>query len=298
MAIFSPCQVFRHIYFVIMNYLAQNLTILREAAGIKPSEIPNRLGIPRTTWNSYEAEKAQPDIDRILVIADFFGVPVTDLLAKDLSKSNLNENQHDSKKQIKSNLKSNPLSNLNTQKFSSSLIVNEPETPYGNKNLEKNNVYDLDSLAAAGVALFISDGDRRKTKPALHFPWLGPGLHIRIGVAGDSMHPTIKDGDKTIATWVDEIGNLREGNAYIILDKEDGLVCKRIYRFHTKNTLEFISDNETYKPYTRHFSDILAIFRIAEVTTTDLRPEMSEFKKELRQLKREMTEIRALLPKK
>ena len=195
-------------------------------------------------------------------------------------------------KEEKGNLNSNLKGNLNYDIGRFSSVVNEPAAHY---DTDRYNVYDLDSLAAAGIALFIADEDKRKTAPTLRLPWLGPGLHIRLGVTGDSMHPTIKDGDKTISTWVDDISNLREGWVHIVLDKEEGLACKRVYRHHTKNTLQFISDNDVYKPYTRHFNDIIAIFRISEVTTTDLRPAMSQIEKEMRILQADMRELRSFM---
>ena len=277
-----------------MNFFVNNITFLREKLGLKKTNMATAIGFPRTTWDSYELGKAEPDIDRILVIADFFGVSVVDLLQIDLSNPDLNEKTEIVKNSPHPDLNPDPLPDLKGKK--KPLPVKPVEANSDNDN-EKNNVYDLDSFAAAGIALFVSERDRRKTKPTLHFPWLGPGVHIRIAVGGDSMHPTIKDQDKTIATWVDDIGNLRQGMVYIILDKDEGLVCKRIYRHHTKNTLEFISDNDLYKPYTRHLQDILAIFRIVEVTTTDLRPEMSEFKRELRQMRQELNQIQLILPK-
>ena len=278
-----------------MNKLSSNLVFLRKTKKITQSEIHAQLGFKANTWSNWENNISEPAIDVILQICEYFGVTTSQIIEDDLAKGNLIIKEDVPKIQAKGNLKGNPKGNLKTYNEEGAGMVMEPILEYKSN---KHNVYDLDSTAAAGVALFIEDKDKRKSAPTLYFPWLGPGLHIRIAIAGDSMHPTVKDGDKTIATWVTDPANIREGNVYVILDKEEGIVCKRIYRHHTRDTLEFVSDNDIYKPYTRHLQDITALFRISEVTTTDLRPGMSQFQTQLRQLQTEMKEIRALIPTK
>jgi hypothetical protein len=80
-------------------------------------------------------------------------------------------------------------------------------------------------------------------EPNLYLPHLGPGVHVRFPISGDSVHSTIKDSDMAVGTLVSDISEIRQGHIYGILDKHDGLVCKRVY-VENKTTLEFVSDNE------------------------------------------------------
>ncbi len=278
----------------------KNLRYLREQKDFTLLEMQAHTGFADTTWQGYESGRSFPKFLDFIKICDYFGLSETVLLHTDLSISDLIKKEEVVKNSTKSDLKSDRNTDLKRYSVGKTGVLNElnePSEEYGSYTTQPRcNVYDLDSLAAAGVALFLSEGDKRKIKPTLSFPWLGPGIHIRIAVAGDSMHPTIKDQDKSIATQLPHISNLREGRVHIIFDKEEGVVCKRLYYGPAKNTLEFVSDNDTYKPYTRGFNDILGIFYIQEVHTTDLRPALSEFQKEFRQMKRDIDQIKSLLP--
>ncbi|MCZ2223321.1 MAG: S24 family peptidase, partial [Chitinophagales bacterium] len=125
-----------------------------------------------------------------------------------------------------------------------------------------------------------------------YMPHLGPGIHIRMKISGDSMHATIKDGDYVIATYQPEpLKTLREGHIYLMIDKDDGVVCKRLYN-SAKNTLELESDNDIYKPYYRKITDILALFRVVEVHTTDLRNYYSDTRREINKIWQEIAKLK------
>ena len=50
------------------------LSELRERKGISQKDIAAELGIDRTTWNKWEKGKAEPSIDMLCMLADYFGV--------------------------------------------------------------------------------------------------------------------------------------------------------------------------------------------------------------------------------
>ena len=82
----------------------------------------------------------------------------------------------------------------------------------------------------------------------------------------------------------DSLGNLqgnpeiKDGQTYIVLTKNDGVVYKRLYREKKKSVEPFLfcSDNKAYSPYTVHTADILEIWsfvcslNIGEYKTHDL----------------------------
>lgn len=69
-----------------MNYFSTNIRFLRNKRGLSQAEMLASLGFPRTTWSSYENGVSQPDIDGLLRIASFFGIPVNELLEEDLAE--------------------------------------------------------------------------------------------------------------------------------------------------------------------------------------------------------------------
>ncbi|WP_190277400.1 LexA family transcriptional regulator [Taibaiella lutea] len=270
----SEIQKNRIIFIVLIsvamlnNYFGSNLKFLRKKTVKSQSDIAILVNKRTTAISSWENNLSQPSFEDLFRLSDFFGIDIGLLLANDLSDESSSKS------------KSNALGNAATDSLT--------EYTY--------NVYDFESKAAAGEALFLLDADRMMREPNLYLPHLGPGLHIRVPISGDSMHSTIKDSDKAVATLVTDISDIRQGYIYAILDKQDGLVCKRVYMENEK-TLELVSDNEIYKPYKRHLKDIVSMFKVREVHSTDLRPYFEDLRKEMRDIRTEMADIRLLMNK-
>jgi transcriptional regulator with XRE-family HTH domain len=59
------------------------------------NEMPELIGVSRVTWSNYENNITQPDIDKLIDIADFFEISVDYLLRTDLSQhTNLLNNSY------------------------------------------------------------------------------------------------------------------------------------------------------------------------------------------------------------
>lgn len=154
-----------------------------------------------------------------------------------------------------------------------------------------NNVYDFETPAAAGSAIILNGIDETKATPNLYLPGLMHGTYIRVPVKGDSMYSTIKDGDKALCVLLhNPKEDLRSGYIYTVIDEEDGLVTKRLYK-EGKENVEFVSDNELYLPYKRKYSSLIAIFKVVEVHTTDLHNYCNDIRRDVRELQKKVQEI-------
>jgi len=250
------------------NHFAQNLKWLRKKNHKSQNDIALIVDKRPTAISSWENNLSEPSFEDLFKISDYFGIKMGDFL-----DSNLDEEQTPVKSDIETVL-----------------------SLHGNKSNIKFNVYDFESKAAAGEALFLMEEDKFNKEPNLQLPYLGPGTHIRVPIGGDSMHSTLKDGDKAVATLINEKSEIRQGYIYIILDKQEGIVCKRIY-LDDEYTLTFVSDNEIYTPYKRHWSDIISIFRVREIHSTDLRPYFTDLRKEMREIRSEMEHLKQVISK-
>ena len=77
-----------------MNVFAKNIEFLRKKRGLSQAGMLAVLDIPRTTWISYENGKSEPDMDRIIKIAAYFKVGVTEIMTLNLSaNTHLIENE-------------------------------------------------------------------------------------------------------------------------------------------------------------------------------------------------------------
>lgn len=156
------------------------------------------------------------------------------------------------------------------------------------------NVYDLNTPAAAGSSQIINDEDRRMMVPNMYIPGMRRDRFIiRVPVKGDSMHATIKDGDRVVALMLEDINDLRPGHIYVIADADDGVVVKRVYR--DGNIIELVSDNEIYPPYKKGLNDIFKFYHVEEVHTTDLRNYYDDVRKEVRDIKQEVEQIQKVI---
>lgn len=103
--------------------------------------------------------------------------------------------------------------------------------------------------AAAGAGAF--DGDERERAPIAFDPaWLrrlargGPEQLSIIRVSGDSMAPTLADGDEILVDRGDGAERLRDG--IYVLRIDDALVVKRVTLHPAARTLSIRGDNPAY----------------------------------------------------
>lgn len=124
--------------------------------------------------------------------------------------------------------KSAPASAPPTQNFEAKTVYLTPQIistdHYGNENIIYVNV-----RARAGYLNGYSDREFMETLPAFSLPGLGGnGTYRAFEVEGDSMWPTLENGEMVIGQWVEKLDYIREDRVHIIVTKHDGVVIKRV----------------------------------------------------------------------
>jgi hypothetical protein len=80
-------------------------------------------------------------------------------------------------------------------------------------------------------------------------------------IKGDSM-PPLQSGSIVIGEYVERIADLKDGQTYVVISKNDGIVYKRIFnQVEEEGTLILRSDNPTYTPYPIPVQDVLEIWK-------------------------------------
>lgn len=69
-----------------MSILSERLKALRNEAGKTQEEMSKLIGISRSTYAEYERGKNKPPIQKLQIIADYFGVTVDYLMGNSSSK--------------------------------------------------------------------------------------------------------------------------------------------------------------------------------------------------------------------
>lgn len=125
------------------------------------------------------------------------------------------------------------------------------------------NITLVPNRAMAGYALEHHDDTFLSELPKFSIPNL-EGKLIAFEINGDSMYPTITNGDIVVCEPLERGDPLRDNNVYVVVT--DVVVAKRIQQIrdeHSTTQLRLISDNNAvYKPYEVDLEDIRQILRV------------------------------------
>lgn len=125
------------------------------------------------------------------------------------------------------------------------------------------NITLVPNRAMAGYALEHQDDSFLAELPKFSIPNL-EGKLIAFEITGDSMYPTITNGDIVVCEPLERGDPLRDNNVYVVVT--DVVVAKRIQQIKDENAvsqLRLISDNSAvYKPYEVDLEDIRQILKV------------------------------------
>ncbi|MEJ8820304.1 XRE family transcriptional regulator [Lacibacter sp. H407] len=202
----------------------QNLKYLRKLRGWTQEEFAQKIGIKRSLVGAYEEERAEPNYDVLETVSDLFKVSIDDLLRKDLSET-----------------KGSYLAKRRMMKMAS----------------EHNVIHFVPVKAAAGYLNGYADPEFLDELNTFTLPMLSGGTYRAFEIVGDSMLPT-PSGSVIVGEKVQNLDDVKNNNAYIILSKSEGVVYKRVLKSNrSKNKLTLVSDNPAYQPYNVNAEDVL-----------------------------------------
>jgi len=103
--------------------------------------------------------------------------------------------------------------------------------------------------AAAGYQKGFPDEEYVKELPHFTLPILGKGNYRAFEISGDSMLP-LTSGTIVVGERLEKLNDLKDGQTYVLVTKQDGVVYKRVFNYIRDNGVLFlVSDNSKYKPY-------------------------------------------------
>ncbi len=91
------------------------------------------------------------------------------------------------------------------------------------------------------------------------------GTHRSFDVAGDSMEPTLFEGDKVICSYVEPTlweNSVKDNYVYVIVTRGDVLVKRVFNHLKDEKSLLLTSDNGFYEPYRIPMNDIREIWYV------------------------------------
>ncbi len=224
-----------------MNYLAQNIKHLRRTKKWTQQQLADKLLVKRALIGSYEESRATPKIQVIQQLAALMELSVDDLLGIDLEKQK-------------------PVTKLSLQVLS--IVVDQ-------QNDELIPIVPV--KASAGYLNGFADPQYIGSLPRFFMPVpeLSRERTYRVfQLKGDSMLP-IQPGSYVFCEFAAAVDDLKEGQPYILVTKDEGLVCKRVY-LKENGQLLLKSDNPEYEAYFIDSNSVLELWRAKGVLSFEL----------------------------
>jgi transcriptional regulator with XRE-family HTH domain len=207
----------------------RNLKYLRKLRGNTQEEFAALLNIKRSLLGAYEEERAEPRLEVLEIVSDQFSVSLDDLLRRDLSDRSQNY-----------------LVRRREQKMSQ----------------DHNLIHFVPVKAAAGYLNGYADEEFIDELNTFTLPMLGGGEYRAFEIIGDSMLPTPSGSVIVGQRTGNDLEEIRNNHAYIVVSRTEGIVYKRILKNEeTRNRLTLVSDNPAFQPYQVNAEDILEIWQ-------------------------------------
>lgn len=218
-----------------MTKAGQNLKYLRKLRGWTQEEFAQKLNVKRSLIGAYEEERAEPRMEVLEFVANMFKLSLDELLLRDLSISSSGGGSYLQKRRM--------------QKMG---------------GVERNLIHFVPIKAAAGYLTSYADNEFIDELNTFTLPMLKGGQYRAFEIIGDSMMPT-PSGSIIVGEKVDSMDEVKNGQAYIVVSKNEGIVYKRIQKnTKVKNKLTLESDNSNFQPYQINTEDVVELW-IAQV---------------------------------
>lgn len=217
-----------------MSKISSNIRFLRQLKGLSQEQLADELKVTRSRIGGYEEARNEPPIDLLIRLSEFFHIAIDALVRGDLKKTNLDG-----------------LMKVGKNRILFPILLDS----------EGNDMVELIPLkASAGYTKGYADPEYIERLPQMKLPFLPTGKHRAFPIKGDSM-PPIKEGSYVIAKYLERFDEVKMGQTYIVVTKEDGLTYKRIMGYNKKeNAFELHSDNKIYQPFKVKSEEILEIW--------------------------------------
>jgi transcriptional regulator with XRE-family HTH domain len=231
-----------------MGIISRNLKFLRKQKNMTQQAFAELLGIKRSSLGAYEEGRAKPGFETLQMISELYGITIDQLIKADLAQLAAEA----FKGNMRPDLQGNTLRVL-------SIAVDK----------ENNELIKLiPEKAAAGYLSGYADPEYLRDLPGFQLPNLGRGSYRAFEISGDSMLP-LQPGSVIIGEYVEDWHDLKDGQTYIIVSQNDGIVYKRVFnRIEDDGVLVLQSDNASYPPYNVAVEDVIEIWKAKAFIST------------------------------
>ena len=228
-----------------MKKISKNIAHLRHLKGISQEYLANDLNITRSRLSSWEEHRAEPPIDLIVKLSEYFAVSIDSMLKIDLTKV----------KDLRDLLK------IGGNRILFPVMVDK----------EGKDLVELVPIrASAGYLQGYSDETFIENLPRISLPFTDAGKFRGFPIQGDSM-PPLETGAYVVGKYVENISDVKDGKTYIVRTQNEGLVYKRLYnKIKEDGSIHLHSDNKAYHPYQIKPDEVFEVWSfVCSINATD-----------------------------
>lgn len=261
-----------------------NIKLLRTRRGRSQEETAIALEVKRSSYSGYENGTAEPSFELLVRMSEYFKVSIDKLLRDDLGALS------DSQMGVLERGGDIDLSGRRLRVLATTVDREDRE-----------NVELVPEKAKAGYALGYADPEYISILPTFQMPFLARDRKYRtFQISGDSM-PPVSEGSWVTGEYVQNWQTIRDGQPYIIITKEDGIVFKVVYnQLKTTGGLLLCSTNPIYQPYEVPISEVFEVWKFVHFISHELpEPNLSrdELASSVMDLRKEVGQLRMSMEK-
>ncbi len=261
-----------------MNYFSSNLKLLRTRKNRTQNDLAASLELKRTTVNALENSISQPTVLQLQAFSKYFGIAIDTLINVDLNQ--LSESQF------------TDLQN-GFDVFIRGTKLRVIATTVNAEN--EDNIEFVNEKAKAGYVTSFADPEYIGNLPVFQLPFLSKEKKYRaFSISGDSMLP-IPSGSVVIGEFIQNFYNIKKGEGYVIVTREEGIVFKIVEDyFSEKRSLLLSSLNAAFKPYQLPISEVKEAWKFVCYLNTEIPEPETDMQKMMKTMDQMQKEINML----
>ena len=249
-----------------MTKIGANIRHLRQLKSRSQEQMADDLAITRARLGAYEEGRNEPPLEILISLADYFHVSMDALVRGDLTQVTLAS-----------------LLKVGGNRLLLPVVVDRDN---------EDQIEVVSQRASAGYLSGYADPEYIEQLPAMKLPFSSTGKMRTFPIVGDSM-PPLSTGDYVVGRYVEDVEDVKDGNTYIVVSRQDGITYKRVY--WKGKRLELAADNPHYAPYRTPVAEVLELWSfVCSLRLSAERPEqptdailraIGELKQEIRDKK-------------
>lgn len=235
-------------------YFAENIKFLRKRRKRTQDDVAHSLNTKRSTLSGYENRVAQPNMEVLMALSEYFNVAIDTLVKVDLQS--LSESQM---RQLESG--------FDVFIKGEGLRVLVSTVDAGNND----NIELVEEKAKAGYTSGYADSEYINELPVFQLPFLSKEKKYRtFQISGDSMLP-VPDGAWVTGEYFQDWSEVKTGDACVIVTLDDGVVFKVVENcLDQDRVLKLHSLNPLFETYAVSAENIREVWRFVHYISSDM----------------------------